>query len=311
MAGTVIFRPMGGLGNQLFQFAVAYSLAANKEARLCVNNYGIEQLARGKRPGRRASYLLEPLHDLTGIRTVRGWIHRVVGYHGSSRVSTMLSSALARASTRFNFSHQVLIESKNPELDMNRLRNSTSETTSLVGNWQHSDFFSSKESEILKILSNPILLQLIGRPLLDRVSVAGSVGVHVRLGDFVGSKKMKNLTADFYYSAIRALPSFDKTESVIVFSDEPEKARLLLGKEDKIRFSFVEESEASSPLGHLLALSLCQNLVISNSTFSWWAAKLATSRGATVVAPSKWYRDGRRFEVDKMPEWTLVDLVND
>lgn len=114
-----------------------------------------------------------------------------------------------------------------------------------------------------------------------------AVGVHIRRGDMLATPTA--VPPDWFARALDALRRGNHAlEScpVHVWSDDPEWCRteLDLG-------SPFDVMPAAAPVAHLAALANCSGLVISRSTFSWWAARLAMDRGAAVVYPSPWWTD--------------------
>ena len=56
----------------------------------------------------------------------------------------------------------------------------------------------------------------------------------------------------------------------------------------------------------LMLMSKGAAIVIANSSYSWWAAKLS-SNGCIIIAPSKWYQ-GMKDPLDLIPEdWTKIE----
>jgi hypothetical protein len=125
------------------------------------------------------------------------------------------------------------------------------------------------------------------------------VGIHVRLGDHVIQPR-RNFCNRSYYR--RALSRFPKRQfRLVLCSDEPEKARRLVGRED------VEVFSGADDLADLALLSRCPRLVLSNSTFSWWASFLGCKK-EMVLAPDRWFfRDSREAAFDIYPpDWIRV-----
>jgi hypothetical protein len=113
--------------------------------------------------------------------------------------------------------------------------------------------------------------------------VSNPIALHVRRTDYVEKSQDHPPCSLDYYS--KALSNFDKDREVIIFSDDPEwcKQQELFSSD---RFLVAEGNDNRYDM---CLMSMCDDFVIANSSFSWWGAWLA-NRG-TVIAPSRWFGD--------------------
>ncbi|MGY3564826.1 alpha-1,2-fucosyltransferase [Sinomonas sp. RB5] len=112
--------------------------------------------------------------------------------------------------------------------------------------------------------------------------VAGRVGVHIRRGDYVGNPML--LSPNYYNSALKML-SEDASATlsdldIVIYSDDPEWCRA------NMRFEgLVSYGASSSTIDDFRSLLSCEYLILSRSTFSWWAGALPDRGPRKVVAP--------------------------
>ena len=107
------------------------------------------------------------------------------------------------------------------------------------------------------------------------------IALHIRRGDFVwNNKNHPPLSLDYYKSALEL---FESDREVIIFSDDTEWC-----KEQEL---FVDDrfavAEGGDQFYDMCLMSMCDDFIIANSTFSWWGAWLG-NRGK-VIAPKRWF----------------------
>jgi hypothetical protein len=132
-----------------------------------------------------------------------------------------------------------------------------------------------------------------------------TISVHIRRGDYLNSQDSFGvLSGDYYSSAIKYTleNSSTKYARVLVFSDDIAGAKELFSAlEISLPVQFAEPPE-DYPEETMVLMSQSDALVISNSTFSWWAAQLG-NRSKFVVRPSKWFRGMLDPEDLFPPQW--------
>ena len=107
------------------------------------------------------------------------------------------------------------------------------------------------------------------------------IALHIRRGDFIwNNKNHPPLSLDYYKSALEL---FDSDREVIIFSDDTEWCKEQELFEDD-RFAV---AEGGDQFYDLCLMSMCDDFIIANSTFSWWGAWLG-NRGK-VIAPKRWF----------------------
>lgn len=118
---------------------------------------------------------------------------------------------------------------------------------------------------------------------------SNSVGMHLRFGDVVGQLKRPPMRRIYYQKALSYIPNPNK---ILVFSDEPERAKNLLeGLAEN--FFFVTGNQNYEDL---YLMTQCQHFICSYSTFCWWGAWLggdAQENNRVIVYPKEGqYRPG-------------------
>jgi hypothetical protein len=119
------------------------------------------------------------------------------------------------------------------------------------------------------------------------------IAIHYRLGDYVTNSAAQSFHGvthpKFFLDAINALdPQGEKVIHLV--TDSRQLAQTLLGSVGIDAERVVLAESQIGHLGDLFTLSHSTNLVISNSSFSWWGAWIASQKGARVVAPTPWFR---------------------
>jgi hypothetical protein len=124
--------------------------------------------------------------------------------------------------------------------------------------------------------------------------------LHIRGGDYLTSDIHANLQRDYY---INAMNRFNQPElPLIVFTNDSLHAIQILGT--NVEYTIQDSSGMSAiEVMHLMAMS--SNLVISNSTFSYWAARLKGTPGL-IFTPRNWYKTNSIHGLQYERHWIAI-----
>lgn len=145
--------------------------------------------------------------------------------------------------------------------------------------------------------------------LAQKAMHVAPVMVHVRRGDYSQvSDSFGLLSTGYYKNALDLLAGKAKIENVWVISDQIEEAKILLEHylgDQAFEVEWISPPDGTDPAESLMLMSHADSLVIANSTFSWWGARLGDAR-REIVAPSPWFK-GMAEPRDLIPaEWSRV-----
>ena len=151
----------------------------------------------------------------------------------------------------------------------------------LQGYFQTEKYFKHIEDEIR---DDFIFHPEISTPCKEMIDgVENPIALHVRRTDYIkNSENHFNLPIEYYKVA---LDHFDSDRNVIVFSDDP------LWCHDESLFSddrfIISENEDNRV--DLCLMSMCDDFIIANSSYSWWGAWLSSNQNKKVIAPVQWF----------------------
>lgn len=284
----VIARIEGGLGNQLFQYAAARSLADRLECDLALDLRGLD--ANEDRPFQlnlyriRAAVASSPqLQSLPGCK--------------DSRWGRIRSTVSQFAPDYFSFP---LFWPRSFAFDA-RIQQ-ISRPVYLVGYWQSEKYFDWNRANLLQDIQ---LVEPLpsDTPLLDEIRSTRSVALHIRRGDYVINSAAAQFHGlcdmAYYHAAINTLKARFPDIHVFIFSDEPAWAQANLKLDVPTRYVDANPTDK----GHidLELMRQCQHHVIANSSFSWWGAWLCKSGEQVVHAPGRWFADPATDTSDVIP----------
>lgn len=156
----------------------------------------------------------------------------------------------------------------------------TDKITVCAGYFQSENYFK-KYSENIKSLFSPTYNFI--KQVKEQYSFLFNktvTAINIRRGDYLYYKNYHpTLSPEYVTEAIKLIPN---TEQYLIVSDDMEWCKENLDIPNPIYL------EGHPPHEQLWILSLCHNLIISNSSFSWWGAWLSRFENKMVIAPSIW-----------------------
>jgi hypothetical protein len=275
----ITVRLMGGLGNQMFQYAAGRALSlrrgvglrldlgwfGNQPARDTPRSYELDAFVGPQATIKERAALSEP-HTHAGFALLR--LRRALGRE---------PQVLRQRGTGFDAS---ILDAP--------------DAAHLVGFWTSERYFDDADDVIREDFTPVAPLDARNVQLADEIDKRPSaVSVHVRRGDYVSNPHAHRfhglLGIDYYRAAVRMLEERVGEVHLYVFSDDPDwcSEHLRLGAPTTV----VRGNAGASAVDDLILMSRCAHHIIANSTFSWWGAWLDGRPGSVVVAPQRWAID--------------------
>jgi hypothetical protein len=183
----------------------------------------------------------------------------------------------------------------------------------LHGYWQSPRYFRSVASVVRSRVTEAAerSLNAQGVALLDEVRGSRSVSVHIRRGDYVANPTaaaFHGVVPDSYYERAFQRLREQGFETFYLFSDDPAELLRWSAASD---CHPVSHAVARAPVGELLLMASCGAHVLANSSFSWWGAWMDARESAPVLVPDHWFTDSRISTEDLLLErWSRVGATD-
>lgn len=274
----IIFKVLGGVGNQMFQYAAGRALSLKYEQPLWLDvsgfaDYGLHQ---GFELQRIFNCTAEIVNE-TDMRRILGW-----------QFSPCIRRVLSRPNMKAFRSRAFVVE---PYFHYWPGIKSVPCDCYLMGYWQSEKYFLEVASQIRKDFSFRLPLENQNVELAKQINQVNAVSLHVRRGDYANIPKTTAThglcSLDYYRASIRLVAEQVQQPHFFVFSDDIAWVKNNL----KIEFphQYVDHNHDAESYNDMRLMSMCQHHIIANSTFSWWGAWLNPSVNKIVVAPSRWF----------------------
>jgi hypothetical protein len=153
----------------------------------------------------------------------------------------------------------------------------------LKGYWQRGDLLSNDNLEGIKFL----LENKQSRNYSDYLSVIkNDLAIHIRGGDFLKFNTHNFVNSNYYDLALTEMSkyiSIDNANIIVFTNDKTHAENILKNIKIKIKYSY---SELESSLDDFMFLREFKYMILSNSTYSWWAARLSNYNDKVVIRPT-------------------------
>ncbi|MFI3213751.1 MAG: alpha-1,2-fucosyltransferase [Eubacteriales bacterium] len=276
----IIIQLSGGLGNQMFQYALYRQMKAmGKDVKIDISS------KYGKSDNRPIQ--LSFLHTKYEVASEKEILDMTDAH--MDIISKVKRKVVGRK--RLGYMEQDhLYDSKVWRLDHSYIE----------GCWQSEKYFADVESEEKKAPNIKDILQKelqVKEEFLSEsckayekeIQKSQAVSMHIRRGDYLASDVVSlygNIcTQEYYENAMEKIKEQVENPHFFIFTNDiPWASATYQGEE----FTIVDCSDEDTGYQDLYLMSLCQHNIIANSSFSWWGSWLNKNPEKIVIAPNTW-----------------------
>ena len=305
----IVIRFTGGLGNQLFQYALGRHLSLIHNRPLRFDTSGYIATTPDAKLGTRLFGL--GAFSISGQLANSDELQPFEMYRREGTKGRI--SRLANRCVPFRF-RRYIIENKADFWRFCRfvLRSQLAEEVLFQGHWQTEKYFE----DIAAIIRNDLRLKLpaegANAEMLSTIGGVDSVAVHVRHGDNATSAAKHHgvLPPSYYEQAAGLMKKRISKPCFFVFSDDPDWTK------ENLRLPaptiFVVHNGDEKNYEDLRLMAACKHHIVGNSTFSWWAAWLGKKDDQIVLAPAQYLicsnGHGRDYRDYYPSSWGLLSV---
>lgn len=276
-----IIRMEGGLGNQLFQYALYRELQfRGRTVKMdVITEYGREKDRQHMLWALQASYeeaTQEEINELTdGFMDV------------FSRIRRKIFGRKTKKYEELNRNFDPVVFDKTPVY--------------LTGYFQSDRYFYNVKEQLHKELvfseqiwdgiSGDLKQKMLGYE--QQICNTEAVSLHIRRGDYLEHPEIYGVscTEKYYNAAMKYIKEQCPKAHFFVFTNDISWAREWLLEKEPEQFTLIEGTTEENGYIDLMLMSKCRHHIMANSSFSWWGAWLNPNSNKIVTAPAPWFGD--------------------
>ncbi len=271
---TIISRLIGGLGNQMFQYAIAKNICFHNQQKLKLDINAFDRF-----PDRK--YQLNKLNVKAPFAS-------------NDEILQIKNYNYIKEKNSFSYDKSLINIKQNAYLE---------------GYWQTPKYFSNIKNIISKDFLVTTKISKNNKELIKKIKDSNSICMHFRRGDYItnpkSNKQHGTCSINYYEKSLQYITKYIKNPTIFIFSDEP------MWVKNNITFDYpiiyVDNNPPSQPFEDLRLMKHCKHFIIANSTFSWWGAWLAKYNQKIIIAPKKWFRKQTFSNNDLIPNsWIQI-----
>lgn len=282
----IVVKVNGGLGNQMFQYAIGRSLTIKKGNGLVLDN--------GSMTEKKKNY------------TTRDFELSIFGLEKYISKNPYSSFVTSKSNSIQNLINRIKIKLLNinfyyeGSLKFDNAVFSVPNNTYLEGYFQCEKYFLDVRKQLLIDFNFPSGLSKENEILVDLIKNKNAVSIHIRRGDYVNNAHINSvhgvLSKSYYDNAIEFFLKNSSFPYFFIFSDDPEwvKTNFIIDAPSEI----ISHNTGDLSYIDMHLMSLCKHNIIANSSFSWWGAWLNQFPNKIVVAPKNWFNDNKKQQND-------------
>lgn len=306
----IIIKIMGGLGNQLQQYALYRRiLKEDVPAKLDMSWFAVEN-QENMMAARKCE--LDYFEGLDYEIATEEEIAKLTGGKG------LLGSIRRKLKNSFGIGKiSILEENKRIYLEdeINDICYKKTITDMYIEGYFANEAYYSK---VLADLRNEIVFPVDKAVNSDKIKIMAtkmkeedSVSIHLRRGDYLDPINIgfAGICTDKYYDeAIKICMEKMNKPRFYIFSDDVEYATEFKKRvKDKfelldVDITVVDLNKDEDNYFDMYLMSCCKANIVANSTFSFWGARLNGNHGKIMIRPTI-HRSGQVFEAEKMRQW--------
>ena len=283
----VIIKLIGGLGNQLFQYAAAKSLAHfhNTNLKLDATAYAEDHLRN---------------FNLAAFQMP-------LSFANKDEIETLIASgSIERIINRCKpYSKKRFYKEPFFHYDTNFFK--LGKDVYLQGYFQSQKYFEKIASVIKSELTLKEDITSRNLEVSDYLKQPASVSIHIRRGDYKNSASADYhglLPLDYYQQAMELMTQKLQAPKFFIFTDDE---KWVAENFPLVNTEIVSGTKSATHFDDFYLMSQCRHNIIANSSFSWWAAWLNNNPDKIVVAPKKWFNNGPKDIDDLLPQkWKSI-----
>jgi len=278
----IVVKLIGGLGNQMFQYAIGRRFAIKNKTTLSLdlttllNHNSIEYTPR--------NFEL----DIFNIKYSK-LINKPSKSFIDKFYNKFFTENINEVGNRFN--ENIMHKKGNIYLD---------------GFWQNENYFKDIEQIIREDFIFKSAPDEANSQTLKHINEVSAVSIHFRRGDYITNKLAVDhhgiCEPDYYLNAINKINKTVDEPHFFIFSDDITWVKENFNTMGNT--TFVSHNSAENGIEDMRLMAACKHNIIANSSFSWWGAWLNINPHKTVIAPKKWFKN---LETDVIPSsWLKI-----